>query len=84
MTGPDLHRDSQTAWWPLTRDPLPLESSQPGVLVAGDVRHGSVKRVASAVGEGAMATALLHIPHRPNGRPLAARSVMVSSDQSAP
>jgi thioredoxin reductase (NADPH) len=60
MTGPDLHRDSQTAWWPLTRDPLPLESSQPGVFVAGDVRHGSVKRVASAVGEGAMAIALLH------------------------
>ena len=58
--GPDLHRDSQTAWWPLTRDPLPLESSQPGVFVAGDVRHGSIKRVASAVGEGAMAIALLH------------------------
>lgn len=60
MTGPDLDRDGQTAWWPLTRDPLPLESSQPGVFVAGDVRHGSVKRVASAVGEGAMAIALLH------------------------
>jgi thioredoxin reductase (NADPH) len=60
MTGPDLHRDSLTAWWPLTRDPFPLESSQPGVFVAGDVRHGSIKRVASAVGEGAMAIALLH------------------------
>ena len=60
MTGPDLHRDSQTEWWPLARDPLPLESSQPGVFVAGDVRHGSIKRVASAVGEGAMAIALLH------------------------
>ncbi|MGZ4332575.1 MAG: NAD(P)/FAD-dependent oxidoreductase, partial [Solirubrobacteraceae bacterium] len=57
VTGPDLHRDSQTARWPLSRDPLPLESSQPGVFVAGDVRHGSVKRVASAVGEGAMAIA---------------------------
>jgi thioredoxin reductase (NADPH) len=60
MTGTDLHRDSETPWWPLTRDPLPLESSQPGVFVAGDVRHGSIKRVASAVGEGAMAIALLH------------------------
>jgi thioredoxin reductase (NADPH) len=60
MTGSDLHRDNQTAWWSLTRDPLPLESSQPGVFVAGDVRHGSVKRVASAVGEGAMAIALVH------------------------
>ncbi len=60
MTGADLHRDSQTAWWPLARDPLPLESSQPGLFIAGDVRHGSIKRVASAVGEGAIAIALLH------------------------
>jgi thioredoxin reductase (NADPH) len=60
ITGAELQADSQTAWWPLARDPLPLESSQPGVLVAGDVRHGSIKRVASAVGEGAMAIALLH------------------------
>jgi hypothetical protein len=60
MTGPDLHRDRHTEWWPLARDPLPLESSQPGLFVAGDVRHGSIKRVASAVGEGAMAIALLH------------------------
>jgi thioredoxin reductase (NADPH) len=37
-----------------------LESSEPGVFVAGDVRHGSIKRVASAVGEGAMAIALIH------------------------
>jgi thioredoxin reductase (NADPH) len=59
MTGADLHRDSQTAWWPLDRDPLPLESSQPGWFAAGDIRHGSVKRVASAVGEGAVAIALL-------------------------
>jgi thioredoxin reductase (NADPH) len=60
MTGADLQRDSETTWWPLPRDPLPLESSQPGVFVAGDVRHGSNKRVASAVGEGAMAIALVH------------------------
>jgi thioredoxin reductase (NADPH) len=60
MTGTDLRRDSQTERWPLQRDPLPLESSQPGLFVAGDVRHGSVKRVASAVGEGAMAIALVN------------------------
>jgi thioredoxin reductase (NADPH) len=59
MTGPDLHRDGHTERWPLERDPLPLESSQPGLFVAGDVRHGSIKRVASAVGEGAMAIAML-------------------------
>ena len=59
MTGADLDHDSQTASWPLARDPLPLESSQPGLFVAGDIRHGSIKRVASAVGEGAMAIALL-------------------------
>jgi thioredoxin reductase (NADPH) len=60
MTGPDLHQDSEGDWWPLPRPPLPLESSEPGVFVAGDVRHGSIKRVASAVGEGAMAIALVH------------------------
>jgi thioredoxin reductase (NADPH) len=60
VTGADLHRDGETAWWPLARDPLPLESSQPGVFVAGDVRHGSMKRVASAVGEGPVAIALVH------------------------
>jgi thioredoxin reductase (NADPH) len=60
MTGTDLRRDSQSEWWPLRRDPLPLESSQPGLFVAGDVRHGSIKRVASAVGEGAMAIALVN------------------------
>jgi thioredoxin reductase (NADPH) len=56
-------------WWGLERDPFFLESSQPGVFVAGDVRHGSVKRVASAVGEGAMATALIHefLRHRADG-----------------
>jgi thioredoxin reductase (NADPH) len=60
MTGPDLFQGSNGDWWPLPRPPLPLESSEPGVFVAGDVRHGSVKRVASAVGEGAMAIALVH------------------------
>ena len=60
MTGPDLRADADRSWWPLARDPLFLESSQPGVFVAGDVRHGSIKRVASAVGEGAMAISLVH------------------------
>ena len=60
MTGPDLHAEADRSWWPLARDPLFLESSQPGVFVAGDVRHGSIKRVASAVGEGAMSIALVH------------------------
>jgi thioredoxin reductase (NADPH) len=46
--------------WPLERRPLPLETSMPGVLAAGDVRHGSVKRVAASVGEGAAAVQLVH------------------------
>jgi thioredoxin reductase (NADPH) len=60
MTGPDLLQSSDRSWWPLRRDPLFLESSQPGLFIAGDVRHGSIKRVASAVGEGAMAASLVH------------------------
>ena len=52
--------DGEQPAWPLARAPLFLESSQPGLFVAGDVRHGSIKRVASAVGEGAMAVALIH------------------------
>jgi thioredoxin reductase (NADPH) len=60
-TGPDLLEEGRRGrWWPLERDPMFLESSEPGVFVAGDVRHGSIKRVASAVGEGAMAIALIH------------------------
>ena len=60
MTGPDLLEEGRPGRWALEREPLFLESSEPGVFVAGDVRHGSIKRVASAVGEGAMATALMH------------------------
>jgi thioredoxin reductase (NADPH) len=59
VAGPDLARNGNGRW-PLDREPLLLESSQPGLFVAGDIRHGSIKRVASAVGEGAMATALVH------------------------
>ena len=56
LTGPDLasngHRPKN---WPLERDPYHMETNMPGIFAAGDVRHGSVKRCASAVGEGAMA-----------------------------
>jgi thioredoxin reductase (NADPH) len=60
-TGPDLLRDGKRPpGWTLERDPYYMESSVPGVFVAGDVRSASVKRVASAVGEGAMAVTLVH------------------------
>jgi thioredoxin reductase (NADPH) len=61
VAGPDLVIDGQRpAGWSLNRDPYHLETSLPGVFVAGDVRADSVKRVASAVGEGAMAVTLVH------------------------
>ncbi|HUR83591.1 MAG TPA: FAD-dependent oxidoreductase [Thermoanaerobaculia bacterium] len=59
LTGRDLRR-KHLAHWPDDRWPAPLESSMGGVFVAGDARHGSVKRVGSAVGEGAMAVQLIH------------------------
>jgi thioredoxin reductase (NADPH) len=52
--------DARAGGWPLRRDPYVLESSVPGVFVAGDVRARSIKRVASAVGEGSMAVSLIH------------------------
>src|SRR4051794_3965063 len=52
--------DARAAGWPLKRDPFSLETSVPGVFVAGDVRARSIKRVASAVGEGSMAVSLIH------------------------
>jgi thioredoxin reductase (NADPH) len=60
VTGPDLREYKRDLQWPLERAPLHLETSTPGVFAAGDVRHASIKRVASAVGEGAMAVALVH------------------------
>ena len=62
LTGPDLldREGRRPAGWPLDRDPYLLEASVPGVFVAGDVRAASVKRVASAVGEGALAITLVH------------------------
>ena len=56
LAGPDV-RDHG---WPLSREPYVLETSVPGVFVAGDVRTRSIKRVASAVGEGSMAVSLIH------------------------
>jgi thioredoxin reductase (NADPH) len=56
LAGPDAQADG----WPLGRDPYPLETTVPGVFVAGDVRARSIKRVASAVGEGSMAVSLIH------------------------
>jgi thioredoxin reductase (NADPH) len=58
LTGPDVRR--MTGTWPLDRPPLLLETSVPGCFAAGDVRASSVKRVASGVGEGAMAVSLMH------------------------
>ena len=61
LTGPDLLTDGELpADWPLERQPYYLETSVPGIFAAGDVRSQSVKRVASAVGEGAMAVTLVH------------------------
>ena len=59
LTGPDAQHDER-ARWPLERDPFLLETSVPRIFAAGDVRHGSVKRVAAAVGEGSMAIAFVH------------------------
>jgi thioredoxin reductase (NADPH) len=58
LTGRDLFADS-THQWPLERQPYFLETSLPGVFAAGDVRHGSAKRVAAAVGEGSTAILLI-------------------------
>lgn len=61
LTGPDtMSNGARPAGWMLPRDPLLLETSVPGVFAAGDVRHGAVRRVASAVGEGAVAVGLVH------------------------
>lgn len=61
LTGPDLVAGgARPAGWPLARQPYHLETSVPGVFAAGDVRAASMKRVASAVGDGAMAVALVH------------------------
>jgi thioredoxin reductase (NADPH) len=60
LAGLELMHKRQPAVWPLHRPPYPLETSVPGVFVAGDVRQGSIKRVASAVGEGSIAVQFVH------------------------
>ena len=61
LSGPDLMEDGKRPrGWRLDRDPFLLETSVPGIFVAGDVRYGSVKRVASGVGEGSIAVQFIH------------------------
>jgi thioredoxin reductase (NADPH) len=61
LTGPDVIRDGKRPrGWTERRDPFLLEASAPGIFVAGDIRHRSVKRIASAVGEGSMAVQFVH------------------------
>jgi thioredoxin reductase (NADPH) len=61
LTGPDLIREGQRPkGWSLDRDPFLLETNVPGIFAVGDVRHGSVKRVASGVGEGSVAVQFIH------------------------
>ena len=60
-TGPDLSQENlSVSRWPLARQPHLLETSLPGVFAVGDARGGSIKRVASAVGEGSTAISLVH------------------------
>ena len=55
VTGSDLIQDGKPPInWPLKRDPYPLETSMPGIFAVGDVRQGAIRRVASAVGDGAV------------------------------
>ncbi|MCF3960108.1 FAD-dependent oxidoreductase [Streptomyces fuscigenes] len=68
LTGADAWASADTARWsPLGREPYLLETTLPGVFAAGDIRSGSVKRVASATGEGAMAISFLHEHREQNG-----------------
>jgi thioredoxin reductase (NADPH) len=61
LTGPDLIRDGQRPkGWTIDRDPFLLETNVPGIFAVGDVRHGSIKRVASGVGEGSVAVQFIH------------------------
>jgi thioredoxin reductase len=78
LTGPDLPAGAR---WPPGRPPLPLETSLPGVFAAGDVRRGSVNRVAAAVGEGA---ATIPLVHRYLARPPARRGPVTRPSAGAP
>ena len=78
LTGPDLPSATR---WPPGRPPLPLKTSLPGVFAAGDVRRGSVNRVASAVGDGA---ATIPLVHRYLARPPARRRPVTTPPASTP
>jgi thioredoxin reductase (NADPH) len=60
LTGPDLGEHGEPPKWPLDRDPYLMETSVPGIFAAGDVRHGAVRRVASAVGQGSVCVSFVH------------------------
>jgi thioredoxin reductase (NADPH) len=76
VTGPDLATFADGDQWPQKRPPLMLETSVPGIFAVGDARAGSVKRVASAVGEGSIAVHLVH-------RYIAERAEQLASGQQA-
>ncbi len=80
LTGADLDRSN----WPLDREPFPLETSLPGVFAGGDVRRGSVKRVASAVGEGSIAVQLVHQLFAAQGRTPLGPPNAVPAEPTAP
>jgi thioredoxin reductase (NADPH) len=70
LTGPQAAELAPEEWKHVNRRSLILETSRPGVFAAGDVRSGSIKRVASAVGEGSMAIQLVHLAdHQPAAHP---------------
>jgi thioredoxin reductase (NADPH) len=77
VTGREILEHSG-ARWDHYRDPMPLETSMPGVFAAGDVRQGSIKRVASAVGEGATVVRLVHEQLRADEHERAARETLVA------
>jgi thioredoxin reductase (NADPH) len=61
LTGPDLYTDGmRPKSWKLKRDPYLMETSVPGIFAAGDVRHGVIRRVASAVGQGSTTISFVH------------------------
>jgi thioredoxin reductase (NADPH) len=85
VTGTDvLEGDVQRRWWPLDREPYLLEGSQPGVFIVGDARRGSVKRVASAVGEAAIAVQLVHRYLATTPNPASSSAPAAMSDRGSP
>jgi thioredoxin reductase (NADPH) len=60
LTGPDLGAEGPIEGWDVERDPYLMETSVPGIFAAGDARHGVVRRVASAVGQGSVVVSMVH------------------------